>query len=76
MLDKLERLDRLGLAPSVGDWQRLRAARNAFAHDYPQDPAVGAAFLNQAVALVAVLEDARRRLLVRLGNVLPDHGAA
>ncbi len=70
MIDKLERLDRLGLAPAVEDWQRLRAARNQFAHDYPQDPAVRAAYLNDAVALVAVLEDARGRLLDRFGHVL------
>lgn len=70
MVDKLERLDRLGLSPAVQDWQRLRAARNQFAHDYPQDSAVRAAYLNEAVALVGVLEDARKRLLARLGGVL------
>ena len=35
--------------------QNLRAIRNSFAHDYPEDDALKAAYLNQAVEAVPVL---------------------
>jgi hypothetical protein len=52
MLDKLNRLEQLGILESVDEWNSLRAIRNHFAHDYPEDDAVKAAFLNQAMAAV------------------------
>ena len=70
MIDKIERLHRLGLAPTADVWQRLRGARNQFAHDYPQDAALRAAYLNEAVALVEVLEETRERVLRRLGEAV------
>jgi hypothetical protein len=33
----------------------LRVIRNTFAHDYPQDDALKAAYLNEAVASVPLL---------------------
>ncbi|NIC41475.1 hypothetical protein HA630_10440 [Aquabacterium sp. A08] len=57
MLDKLHRLEQLGLLTSVADWQRVRAIRNHFAHDYPEDDALKAAYLNDAVAAVQTLHD-------------------
>lgn len=55
MLDKLNRLEQLGLLPSAEDWQRLRVIRNRFAHDYPEDDALKAALLNEAAESVASL---------------------
>lgn len=55
MLDKLHRLEQLGYLPSLEDWQRVRAIRNHFAHDYPEDDAIKAAYLNEAVAAVEKL---------------------
>lgn len=56
MLDKLNRLEKLGYLESVESWQVLRAIRNQFAHDYPEDDSIKAAHLNQAVGAVAVLD--------------------
>lgn len=56
MLDKLHRLEKLGYLPSVERWHALRVIRNHFAHDYPQDDALKAAYLNQAVSVVPELE--------------------
>lgn len=69
MLDKLHRLEQLGFLVSIDDWNVLRAIRNHFAHDYPQDDAVKAAFLNQAVDSVPLLEN----LLARVHDALPRH---
>jgi len=57
MLDKLHRLEQLGLLSSVADWQCVRAIRNHFAHDYPEDDALKAAYLNDAVAAVQTLSN-------------------
>jgi hypothetical protein len=67
MLDKLNRLEKLGYLGSVGQWQALRAIRNRFAHDYPQDDALKAAYLNEAAEAVSTLAD----LLARFANLAP-----
>jgi hypothetical protein len=56
MLDKLNRLEKLGYLSSVEQWNVLRAIRNRFAHDYPQDEAMRAAYLNEAVEAVPILQ--------------------
>ncbi len=61
MLDKLNRLEQLSLLEKASDWGVLRAIRNQFAHDYPQDEALKAAYLNEAVAAVAVLRSAMNK---------------
>jgi hypothetical protein len=45
-LDLLDRLERLGIVSSADAWQELRETRNVLAHDYEEDPALGAAALN------------------------------
>ena len=62
MLDKLNRLEKLGYLGSVEQWNVLRAIRNRFAHDYPQDHAMRAAYLNEAVAAVPLLQDLLSRI--------------
>ncbi len=55
MLDKLHRLEKLGYLTKLDDWQALRVIRNRFAHDYPEDDALKAAYLNEAISSVPVL---------------------
>jgi len=56
MIDKLHRLEKLGYLGSAEQWHGLRVIRNRFAHDYPEDDALKAAYLNEAAQAVAVLE--------------------
>lgn len=56
MIDKLHRLEKLGYLGSVEQWHELRVIRNRFAHDYPEDDALKAAYLNEAAEAVPVLE--------------------
>ena len=56
MIDKLNRLEKLGYLESVDQWNQLRIVRNHFAHDYPSDDALKAAYLNDAVRAVSTLE--------------------
>jgi hypothetical protein len=55
MIDKLHRLEKLGYLPTLDDWQALRVIRNRFAHDYPEDDALKAAYLNEAISAVPLL---------------------
>lgn len=60
MLDKLNRLEKLGFIESVENWQKIRVIRNKFAHDYPDDNERNAQQINRAceaaVDLMAMLE--------------------
>lgn len=55
IIDKLHRLEKLGYLPKLDDWQALRVIRNRFAHDYPEDDALKAAYLNEAISSVPLL---------------------
>lgn len=82
MLDKLNRLEKLGFIESVEKWQQIRSIRNRFAHDYPDDPEKNAAHINlafeTALDLYQTLAAAASRLaadpysLAALGNPLPQ----
>jgi hypothetical protein len=50
MLDKLNRLEKLGYIQSAEAWQYLRNTRNKFAHEYPDDQEKNAALINIACA--------------------------
>jgi hypothetical protein len=72
MLDRLHRLEQLGLLPSAEDWQRLRVIRNRFAHDYPEDDELKAAMLNEAAESVTSLAEVLSRFERVAGKGLLD----
>lgn len=81
MLDKLNRLEKLGFIDNVEKWQTVRTIRNKFAHDYPDDLDKNAAQLNLAFAsamdLYAMLMTISTKLkteypLLELGKSLPE----
>jgi len=85
MLDKLNRLEKLGFINSVEKWQTVRNIRNKFAHDYPNDLDKNAAQLNLAfesvMDLYAMLTTIKTRLkaeypLLELGKSLPQRPPA
>ena len=53
MLDKLNRLEKLGYIRSAETWQNIRSTRNKFAHDYPDDWEMNAALINLACEAAA-----------------------
>jgi len=69
---KLQRLERLGVLPSVQGWKTLREVRNLLAHDYPDQPALQAAAWTRlgsaAHELVAVWQAAHRYALQYAGG--------
>ena len=82
MLDKLNRLEKLGYIDNVENWQVVRNIRNKFAHDYPDDPDKNLAHLNVALESVTTLYNILRTInkqlkdsypLLQLGKDLPEY---
>ena len=46
-VEKLNRLERIGVIPSAEEWKKLRVARNAIAHEYPDDPELRTSAINR-----------------------------
>ena len=53
-LDKLHRLEKLGVIPSASDWIKLRDLRSSAMHEYPDEPEVNAANLNRIFDGIAI----------------------
>lgn len=63
-LDKLNRAEKLGMLPSVEQWQRFRELRNQTAHEYPDQPGIVLANLRRLLDCVPMLEEAHGRLVL------------
>jgi len=57
-IDKLNRLEKIGAIRSASEWLILREMRNAFSHEYPDDPEVQAAIINKSFSLAGQLLEA------------------
>lgn len=55
MIDKLNKLERLGIIEDIEVWRKMREVRNHLAHEYPEHPEIAADYLNQLVDLVPEL---------------------
>lgn len=62
-LDKLNRAEKLGILPSVEQWQLLRELRNQTAHEYPDQPELVRANLRRLISSVPVLVAAHKQLV-------------
>lgn len=80
MLDKLNRLEKLGYIQSAETWQNIRDTRNKFAHDYPDDWDKNAALINlareAATDMYGILAGIEQKLkadlpVLELGRSLP-----
>lgn len=54
-IDKLNRLEKLGIIKSAELWITMRQTRNHLAHEYPDEPELTAEYLNQAFELGSIL---------------------
>lgn len=71
--EKLNWLERMGALPSAEEWKKLRVARNAIAHEYPDDRDLRSSainrFFNGALQLNALYEFVSRYLLEHFPSV-------
>jgi hypothetical protein len=65
--DVLDRLEALRLLDSAGAWERIRAMRNALAHDYPESAEEKAATLNVAIEMAGQMDAVLQRLRTETG---------
>ena len=69
-LDKLNRLESLGVLDDANQWQTLRETRNLLAHEYPDEPQLRATVINrameQAERLLEILAGGERFITARL----------
>jgi hypothetical protein len=70
-LDKLFALEKIGAIPSAERWLVLREMRNQFGHDYPEDPDIQCAFLNEAFSLAEELLSTLAHVEQFAGRYLP-----
>ena len=61
-LDNLNRMEKLGLLESVGDWVEARNLRNRLVHEYPRDSAEFAGALCRARELAPLLIQTYNRI--------------
>lgn len=76
MIDKLNRLEKLGYIERAEVWQVLRSIRNRFTHDYPDEDALRAAALNEAVGAADVLDAMLTLIKPLVDRARIDTGAA
>ena len=55
MIDKINKLEKLGLVPDADIWLKMRTLRNHLTHEYPDHPEITANFLNQLFTMVPQL---------------------
>jgi hypothetical protein len=72
MLDKLNRLEKLGYLESAEAWQNIRNTRNKFAHDYPDDGAKNAALINVACDAAIAMYDMLARIAAKFKTDHPS----
>ena len=68
MLDKLNRLEKLGYLDSAETWQEIRATRDKFAHDYPNDGERNAAQINLAREAAEAMYDLLSLIETKFGG--------
>lgn len=71
MIDKINRLEKLGFIEHAEDWHLLRAIRGRLAHDDPDDDALRAAALNEAVRAVDLI-----RAVLKLAQPMAERALA
>lgn len=66
MIDKLHKLERIGVIPDTQIWQEMRYARNHISHEYPHNPEITARYLNKIFDLTPVLLGVLNNILAHI----------
>ena len=70
ILDKVNKLERLGLIEDAELWKEMRRARNHVAHEYPDTPSLMVKYLNQIFELTPKL----LIIFTNIKNRIDSHG--
>lgn len=69
MIDKINKLERLEIIESASLWEQMREARNHISHEYPDDPALTAKYLNQIFDMSPKLLEILQNIKDRIGKI-------
>lgn len=64
MIDKVNKLEKLGIIQNADIWTNMRLLRNHLAHEYPEHPDLTAKYLNQTFTTVPKLIDCLNKLII------------
>ncbi len=73
--EKLNRLERMGAIPSADEWKKLRIARNAVAHEYPDDPELRTSAINRFLAGAKQLSSLYQFVMQYIATHFPELAA-
>ncbi len=66
MIDKLNKLEKLGLIDDAHIWRDIRKSRNFLTHEYPNEPEIIAISLNKIYSLVPDLMQIKNSILNKI----------
>lgn len=72
--EKLNRLERIDAIPSAEEWKKLRVARNAVAHEYPDDPELRTSAINRFLAGAIKLSSLYQFVMRYVAGHFPELG--
>jgi hypothetical protein len=68
MIDKINKLERLGIIEHADLWKEMRLARNHTAHEYPGHPELTVQYLHEVIRLAPKLIDILNKIKIRLNS--------
>ncbi len=71
-LDRLHKLEKLGILPSAQEWITMRELRNYVTHDYPDDPELMANNLNKIVQYANTILPFWEAIKIKINNITKD----
>ncbi|HQZ87570.1 MAG TPA: hypothetical protein PLV31_01955 [Gammaproteobacteria bacterium] len=69
MIDKLNKLEKLGIINDAHQWRDMRGARNIVEHEYPDNPLLIASNLNKIHDMIPFLIAIKRRIFEKVRKI-------
>lgn len=73
-LDRIHKLEKLGVLKSADEWIAMRSSRNSIAHDYPDNPELMVTNLNQAISYALALSKYWEKLRLQILEKIRESG--
>lgn len=70
MIDKINKLERLEVIEDAELWKEMRKASNHISHEYPNNPALTAQYINQVFHLAPKLIQILHNIKAKMVNIL------
>ena len=70
--EKLNKLERIGAIPSADEWKKLRVARNADAHEYPDDLELRTSAINRFLIGAIKLSELYQHVIQYVAEHFPE----